>query len=132
MKSRTFRLKESSIEQLKHIAETRGETQTAAIQFAIQNCYSAIQDEIRGETDEKRTDESASPRGASDQSLDALIRQLDVKDKQISDLAAALVAAQDTAKAAQALHAADRKSDLALESVEEKETRKSLWRRLFG
>ena len=54
-----------------------------------------------------------------------LRRQLEVKDGQIADLSAALVAAQETAKAAQALHAADKADALAVGSAE----RKGRWRR---
>ena len=56
-----------------------------------------------------------------------LRRQLEVKDGQIADLSAALVAAQETAKAAQALHAADKAEAMAIEPAGEK---KGLWRRL--
>lgn len=56
-----------------------------------------------------------------------LRRQLEVKDGQIADLSAALVAAQETAKAAQALHAADKAEAMAIEPAEMKKGR---WQRL--
>lgn len=59
--------------------------------------------------------------------LEALQKQLEVKDRQIADLSAALVSAQETAKAAQALHAADKAEAMAIESAEAK---KSRWQRL--
>ena len=52
MKSKTFRLEETSIEQLKEIVVTQQITQSDAIRFAIQKGYDAIQDEIQ----EKDTD----------------------------------------------------------------------------
>jgi hypothetical protein len=56
-----------------------------------------------------------------------LRRQLEVKDGQIANLSAALVSAQETAKAAQALHAAEKAEAMAIESAEAK---KSRWQRL--
>lgn len=53
--------------------------------------------------------------------------QLAIKDKQIADLSAALLAAQETAKAAQTLHGMEKHEDLLLESVEQKKERKSRW-----
>lgn len=62
-----------------------------------------------------------------------LRKQLEVKDEQIATLGKALEAAQETAKAAQTLHAADRKEDLLLESTEQKAARKlTLRERLTG
>lgn len=59
--------------------------------------------------------------------LETLQKQLEVKDRQIADLSAALVAAQETAKAAQALHAADKAEAMAIEPAEMKKGR---WQRL--
>ena len=47
MKSKTFRLEETSIEQLKEIVVTQQITQSDAIRFAIQKGYDAIQNEIQ-------------------------------------------------------------------------------------
>ena len=62
-----------------------------------------------------------------------LLQQLAVKDEQISKLTEALLNAQESAKAAQVLHAADAMPQ-AFESEpqkeEEREERKSRWRRL--
>lgn len=63
---------------------------------------------------------------ALESAVEALTKQLEVKDEQIAALNTALVSAQDTAKAAQALHAAD-VAPLALESQEQKQGR---WERL--
>lgn len=59
-----------------------------------------------------------------------IVEQLTVKDEQIASLSRALEAAQETAKAAQALHAVDRREDLALESAGQKLERGSRWARL--
>ena len=56
----------------------------------------------------------------------ALTEQLAVKDDQIASLGRALEAAQETAKAAQALHAAN-VQERALESSEQKERRRWRW-----
>lgn len=45
MVSRTFRLEESTVEQLEYIAESRECTKTEAIRFAIQTGYDALQEE---------------------------------------------------------------------------------------
>ena len=58
--------------------------------------------------------------------LAALTDQLAVKDDQIASLGRALEAAQETAKAAQALHAAN-VQERALESSEQKERRRWRW-----
>lgn len=45
MVSRTFRLEESTVDQLEYIAESRECTKTEAIRFAIQTGYDALQEE---------------------------------------------------------------------------------------
>ena len=60
------------------------------------------------------------------QTVAALTDQLAVKDDQIASLGRALEAAQETAKAAQALHAAN-VQERALESSEQKERRRWRW-----
>ncbi len=67
------------------------------------------------------------PDGAA---MEVLARQLAVKDEQIAALGKALEAAQETAKAAQALHAADRREDLALEGSGQRRGSESRWQRL--
>ena len=63
-----------------------------------------------------------------------LRKQLAIKDEQIRELGAALINAQEQAKAAQLLHAADRKDDLlpAAASAEEPARRRGFWSRIFG
>ena len=63
-----------------------------------------------------------------------LRRQLEIKDEQIRELGAALLNAQEQAKAAQLLHAADMKDDLlpAAAPEEKPAPRRGLWARLFG
>lgn len=62
--------------------------------------------------------------------MDALVRQLEVKDEQIEKLSRWLDDAHAETRAAQALHAVDRKDDLLLESAEQKQEQKSRWQRL--
>lgn len=112
-KSKAFRLTESDVELLEYIAEKRGVNQTEAIRYALQKGADAIR--------------SGGASGASDGTLADVIatltEQLSAKDGQISRLQDALDAAQETAHAAQVLHAQERK---ALESTEQK----SRWQRL--
>ncbi len=122
MKAVTFRLAEKDIELLKSYAETHGITQAEAIRAAIQNLECAIQKDVVERADDGGSDVMA-----------ALVGQLAVKDGQIADLNArfddvskALLAAQETAKAAQALHAAN-VQERALESSEQKERRRWRW-----
>lgn len=122
MKAVTFRLAEKDIELLKSYAETHGITQAEAIRAAIQNLGCAIQKDVVERADDGGSDVMA-----------ALVGQLAVKDGQIADLNArfddvskALLAAQETAKAAQALHAAN-VQERALESSEQKERRRWRW-----
>ena len=61
----------------------------------------------------------------SDDVLAVLKEQLSVKDKQISDLSTALIAAQETAKAAQLLQAAEKPEKLLQQPSE----RASWWER---
>lgn len=112
MKSKTFRLSEGDLEQLKYICSERGCSQSDAIRSAIQNEADAIRSGERPEESEE-----------SHEMVFALVGQLAVKDEQIAALNRALEAAQETAKAAQVLHAQERK---AIESAEQK----SRWRRL--
>lgn len=115
MKAVTFRLSETDIDLLKSYANENGLTQAEAIRRAIQGLGTATQGE-------RAADEWA-------QTVAALTEQLAVKDEQLATLGRALEAAQETAKAAQALHAADRR-DLTLESAEVKLERGSRWARL--
>ena len=119
---KTFRIEEELVSELDKLAKERGISQTEALEAAIHGaihvpytepytCHTPV---------DKEKDTETSPE------IKALIKQLDVKDQQIESLSSALVSAQETAKAAQALHAAD-KQTLALESVEQK---KSRWARL--
>lgn len=116
MKAVTFRLPENDVELLKSYAKDNGLTQAEAIREAIQNLGAVTQAERAGD--------------GWVQTVAALTEQLAVKDDQLATLGRALEAAQETAKAAQALHAVDRKEDLALESAGQKHERRSRWERL--
>lgn len=112
MKAVTFRLQESDIELLKSYAKDNGLTQAEAIRIAIQNLGAATQVERAGD--------------GWAQMVAALTEQLAVKDGQIASLGRALESAQETAKAAQALHAAN-VQERALESGGQKEGRRWRW-----
>ena len=119
---KTFRIEEELVSELDRLAKELGISQTDAIESAIR---SAIHVPDACHTQCHTSSEEENPQKTAPE-IDALIKQLEVKDKQIETLSTALVSAQETAKAAQALHAAD-KQTLALESVEQK---KSRWERL--
>lgn len=114
MRSVTFRLDENDIDLLKLVAAKRGESQANAIRFCIRNGADATREQA--------------PSESADESLTELIgllrEQLEAKDGQISRLQDALDAAQETAKAAQVLHAQER---AALESAEQKAGRRWRW-----
>lgn len=115
MKAVTFRLPENDVELLKSYASEHGITQAEAIRIAIQKLDDAIR-----LSDTERAGEGWA------QTVVALTEQLAVKDDQIASLGRALEAAQETAKAAQALHAAN-VQERALESSEQKERRRWRW-----
>ena len=116
MKSKTFRLEDSDIALLKQIANTKGVSQSDAIRYAIQNAANALHDET--------------PKEQPDEVVSELVRQLQVKDGQIEALSQALINAQETAKAAQVLHA---KSTVAeLPEVVEEQPKEPWWKRIFS
>lgn len=110
---RTYRLDSDTLEQLAEIAEVRGCSQTDAIRFAIHSTAETIHGAIHEED-------------GNDGVIELLAKQLEVKDGQIAALETALAKAQETAHAAQVLHAQERK---ALESEEQKRSR---WQRLVA
>lgn len=115
MKAVTFRLPGKDVELLKSYAKEHGIAQAEAIRIAIQK----LDDAIHVPDVERAGDGWA-------QTVAALTDQLVVKDDQIASLGRALEAAQETAKAAQALHAAN-VQERALESSEQKESRRWRW-----
>ena len=119
MKSKTFRLEESDINLLKRLAESRGESQSDAIRYAIQSAASAL----HGDAQKDVRDEQG-------EVVSELIRQLKVKDEQITALNQALVGAQETAKAAQVLQAQAVMGELP-EAAREPQ-KKSWWQRIFS
>ena len=116
MKTKSFRLQDSDVELLEQLAKDRGESQSDVIRFAIQYLANVSHNETHNET--------------PDEVISELIRQLKVKDEQISSLNQALVNAQETAKAAQVLHAKSTIGELP-ESTDEK-PKKSWFQRLFS
>lgn len=109
---KTYRLEQKTIDELEELCERSGKTATEAIEDAIHHA-------IRVPYVERADD------GGSD-AMVALVGQLAVKDGQIASLGRALEVAQETAKAAQALHAAN-VQERALESSEQKERRRWRW-----
>ena len=122
MPQKMFRLTEAEVDAIKRVAEERGCTQTDV----IRSCISQLNSDTQVDTQQ-----SAS---AGSDIIDVLKGQLEIKDKQISDLSSALVAAQEANKALSAnaaMHtAADKKEELALESTAQKAQRASRWQRL--
>lgn len=113
---KTYRLEEETVRELEKLCEATGKTATEAIEIAIQK---AIR-EPYSEGSTERADEGWA------QTVAALTEQLAVKDGQIASLGRALESAQETAKAAQALHAAN-VQERALESSGQKEGRRWRW-----
>lgn len=109
---KTYRLEQETIEELEKLCSDSGKSATEVIE-------GAIHDAIHVPDVERIGDGWA-------QTVAALTDQLAVKDDQIASLGRALEAAQETAKAAQALHAAN-VQERALESSEQKESRRWRW-----
>ena len=109
---KTYRLEQDTIDELEELCNRSGKTATEAIEDAI---HHAIRVPYAERADDGGLDAMA-----------ALVGQLAVKDDQIASLGRALEAAQETAKAAQALHAAN-VQERALESSEQKERRRWRW-----
>lgn len=110
---KTYRLEEETIDYLEKLCEQSGKTATEVVEDAIREA-------IREPDTERAGDGWA-------QTVAALTEQLAVKDDQIASLGRALESAQETAKAAQALHAAN-VQERALESSE-KTRRRWPWSR---
>lgn len=113
---KTYRLEQETIEELEKLCSDSGKSATEVIEGAI---HDAIH-EPYGESGPERAGDGWA------QTVAALTDQLAVKDDQIASLGRALEAAQETAKAAQALHAAN-VQERALESSEQKESRRWRW-----
>lgn len=109
---KTYRLEEETIRELEKLCEATGKTATEVIEAAIREPY--------GESGPDRVGDGWA------QTVAALTEQLAVKDGQIASLGRALESAQETAKAAQALHAAN-VQERALESGGQKEGRRWRW-----
>ena len=102
---KTYRLEQETIDELEKLCSDSGKSATEVIEGAIHDAIRLPDTERAGE--------------GWAQTVTALTEQLAVKDDQIASLGRALEAAQETAKAAQALH--------ALESSEQKERRRWRW-----
>ena len=113
---KTYRLEEEMISELQRFCDLTGKTATEVIEGAIRN---AIR-EPYGESGPERAGDGWA------QTVAALTEQLAVKDGQIASLGRALESAQETAKAAQALHAAN-VQERAWESGGQKEGRRWRW-----
>lgn len=113
---KTYRLEEETIADLEKLCARSGKTATEVIE-------SAIRDAIREPYDKSGHERAG---GGWTQTVAALTEQLAVKDGQIASLGRALESAQETAKAAQVLHAAN-VQERALESSGQKEGRRWRW-----
>ena len=89
---KTFRLTDADIEAINTIMERDGISQTEAVRRAVHRLAADHTDAVQ----DNQTDKSI---------IDTLTSQLAAKDEQITGLMTALTAAQETAKAAQALQA---------------------------
>lgn len=118
MKAKTFRLSDTSIEQLEAIVEAKDISQADAIRFAIQQGYDAIQVQDNSHTADE-TDSSSWKimyLAEKQRSDDLTNKLLTLTDK-----------VADSLHAAQTLQAMDKP---ALESTAQKEERKTRWQRL--
>lgn len=113
---KTYRLEEETIAELEKLCERSGKTATEVVEDAI---HDAIREPYGGSNHERAGDGWA-------QTVAALTEQLAVKDGQIESLGRALESAQETAKAAQVLHAAN-VQERALESGGQKEGLRWRW-----
>ena len=111
--TRTFRMTAEAVAGLKKLAEMHDKSQSDIIQMLIQS----------------KIDENTKPREAASEILGMLQNELNIKNQQISDITAALVAAQQTAATAQALHAGTIKTHLT--DSEADPQKKGLFSRIF-
>lgn len=116
MKRVNFRISETTYEQLKQLAEHRGESMNAAVQYAVQSAVQKGHDAVQGAVQEK-SDEAAPE--------DGIWKELFLQEHE--KLLALTDKVADSLQASQTLQAMDKP---ALESVEQKEERKSRWQRL--
>ena len=138
MPQKMFRLSDEQISKLKQVAELRGCTQTDIVRGFIDSLGGDGHDTRDTQGDTRRdthrdtqvihaepyachTAKEAPDRppirdftdDAASAAIAALTEQLAVKDRQISDLSAALVSAQKSVEQAHALHAVDKQAALA-------------------
>lgn len=120
MKRVNFRLSDSAYDQLKHLADQRGESMNAAVQYAVQSAVqSAVQDDVQ------KTAESSSS-GDEWKSLYFEERERNVElSGRLLELSGKIA---DSLQAAQALNAMDKPP--ALETAEQNQERKTRWQRL--
>lgn len=113
MKRVNFRISETTYEQLKQLAEQRGESMNAAVQYAVQ---SAVQSAVQGAVQEKAPEQASEDGVWRDLFLKEHEKLLELTDK-----------VADSLHASQTLQAMDKP---ALESAEAKGERLSRWERL--
>lgn len=119
---KTFRIDEEIASELEKQSKEQGTTQTEFVEQAVQGAIqSAIHQPYRSHT------QKSTENGIPKEVYEDLRRQLEIKDKQISDLSSALVAAQQSVAGAQALHGADVAAALAAPSQ-----KKGFLHRLLG
>lgn len=118
---RTYRLGRDAVDKLEELARVEGTTVTDVLERAIRS-YGT--EPYASHTPGKAGQPAVEALSAE---LERLHGQLDAKDRQIETLGRALEAAQETAKAAQALHAMDGRRN----ALEDGAGRASRWRRLL-
>ena len=147
MKQKQFRLEEYQIIKLKAYADKHRMTETEVIRACIENLGAATQcvapdqseivTELQKQVEEKRqevqqlrgllekvTSEAIEERARH---AEAMAQERKAREDKENRLLNALTASQEQTHAAQALHAAEKKETMALESTEQKKTR---WQRL--
>lgn len=120
---KTFRIDENLISELQLYADNKNITLTEAVESAIRAAI-RLPDTCQTQSHTEESPENKKP----DLTIQALIDQLAIKDKQIAenietirDLNSNLSKALDSTSQAHVLHAADKKEDLLLESKEQKQ-----------
>lgn len=115
----SFRLEESTVEQIKQLAEHYGTSQGGAVRIAVQ---SAVQSDVQGAVHENPQET------APDTDWKSLYLEEKKQNRELTEKLLELTGkVADSLQAAQALQAMDKPS---LESVEQKQERKTRWKRI--
>lgn len=121
-KQKAFRLDENILHELETLCNEWNINQTEAVERVIHLAFESYTDSYT------ETEQSYTKDQTLDSAFKALEKQLEVKDVQIETLNKALLNAQEQGKAAQVLHAVEKKEDLLLESQDAKQVKKPWWK----